>query len=265
MVGEPSQTSGSAGAVFLSYASEDVGAAERIATALRSAGIEVWFDREELRGGDVWDRRIREQIHGCRLFMPIISSHTEARIEGYFRREWKLAVDRTHDLSERVAFLIPAVIDSTTEQKADVPDAFRRVQWTRLLSEQIPAAFVDRVRQLLSPETSSTRTPATPATPRSTPVQRPWSLPPLVWRYRVAMWAIGVALIVALSYFTAERFWLSKHTTTATVTTAVPARAPSENSIAVLPFTDLSEKRDQEYFGTDCPRRSSIFSQESPT
>jgi len=30
---------------------EDVGAAERIATALRDAGIEVWFDRSELRGG----------------------------------------------------------------------------------------------------------------------------------------------------------------------------------------------------------------------
>ena len=41
------------GAVFLSYASEDAAAADRIATALRSAGIEVWFDKSELRGGDV--------------------------------------------------------------------------------------------------------------------------------------------------------------------------------------------------------------------
>ncbi len=56
-----------AGAVFLSYASEDA-AAERIATALRSAGIEVWFDRVELRGGDAWDRQIRKQIHNCALF-----------------------------------------------------------------------------------------------------------------------------------------------------------------------------------------------------
>ena len=40
-----------AGAVFLSYASEDAAAAERIAAAPRSSGIEVWFDRSELRGG----------------------------------------------------------------------------------------------------------------------------------------------------------------------------------------------------------------------
>ena len=108
-------------AVFLSYASQDAEAAKRICDALRAAGIEVWFDQSELRGGDVWDRQIRQQIHDCRLFMPIVSANAEARVEGYFRREWKLAVDRTHDLSERVAFLVPIVIDSTPEAKADVP------------------------------------------------------------------------------------------------------------------------------------------------
>lgn len=46
------------GAVFLSYASEDSEAAGRIAEALRAGGVEVWFDRSELRGGDVWDRKI---------------------------------------------------------------------------------------------------------------------------------------------------------------------------------------------------------------
>jgi len=38
------------GAVFLSYASEDATAAERIATALRDGGIEVWFDKSEPAG-----------------------------------------------------------------------------------------------------------------------------------------------------------------------------------------------------------------------
>lgn len=43
-------------AVFLSYASQDADVAKRICDALRAAGIEVWFDASELRGGDVWDR-----------------------------------------------------------------------------------------------------------------------------------------------------------------------------------------------------------------
>ena len=50
-------------AVFLSYASEDAEAAQGICEALRAAGIEVWFDQSELRGGDVWDQKIRRQIH----------------------------------------------------------------------------------------------------------------------------------------------------------------------------------------------------------
>jgi hypothetical protein len=39
-------------AVFLSYASQDAWAAQRICEALRGSGIEVWFDQSELRGGD---------------------------------------------------------------------------------------------------------------------------------------------------------------------------------------------------------------------
>jgi hypothetical protein len=72
-------------AVSLSYASEDSAAAERICAALRSAGTEVWFDQSELRGVDAWDRQIRTQIQTCALFVPIISAHSQARLEGYFR------------------------------------------------------------------------------------------------------------------------------------------------------------------------------------
>src|SRR5215467_7232746 len=85
---EPASTP--TGAVFLSYASQDSEAAQRICEALRAAGIEVWFDQSELRGGDAWDRKIRDQIRHCALFIPVISRHSQSRLEGYFRREWKL-------------------------------------------------------------------------------------------------------------------------------------------------------------------------------
>ena len=49
-------------AIFLSYAKQDAEAAERICTALRAAGIEVWFDQSELRGGDARDAAIRRRI-----------------------------------------------------------------------------------------------------------------------------------------------------------------------------------------------------------
>ncbi len=136
-------------AVFLSYASQDAEAARRICQALRAAGAEVWFDQSELVGGDAWDAKIRRQIKECVLFVPMISASTQARAEGYFRREWKLAVERTHDMADHVAFLLPVVLDGTTDREAHVPEKFREVQWTRVQTAGAETAFAQRVIKLL--------------------------------------------------------------------------------------------------------------------
>ena len=120
------------GAVFLSYASQDAEIVRRIGEALRAAGIEIWFDQDELVGGDAWDAKIRKQIKDCPLFVPVISAATQARLEGYFRLEWKLAAQRSHTMAEAKPFLLPVVIDGTRDAEAHVPEEFRAVQWTRL-------------------------------------------------------------------------------------------------------------------------------------
>src|SRR3954470_133916 len=109
-------------AVFLSYASQDAEAARRICDTLRAADVEVWFDQSELRGGDVWDAKIRKQIKECALFVPIISGNTQARLEGYFRLEWKLAEDRSHLMAKGKPFIVPVAIDDTCDREAHVPD-----------------------------------------------------------------------------------------------------------------------------------------------
>jgi hypothetical protein len=140
------------GAVFLSYASEDAEAAKRICESLRAAGIEVWFDRSELRGGDAWDQNIRQQIQLCALFVPVISANTQSRPEGYFRLEWKLAVDRSHLMSDDYPFLVPVVVDGTPDSAARVPARFRERQWTRIAEGKSTSAFVERVARLLDGE-----------------------------------------------------------------------------------------------------------------
>ena len=141
-------------AVFLSYASQDAEAAVRVCDALRAAGIEVWFDRSELRGGEAWDKQIRRQIRECALFVAIVSAYTDARPEGYFRLEWKLAVDRSHLMADDAAFLLPIVIGGLPDATARVPDRFREVQWTRVPAADVPMAFVERVHRLLAGGTS---------------------------------------------------------------------------------------------------------------
>ena len=138
-------------AIFLSYTSQDAAAARRICGSLREAGIEVWLDQSELRGGDAWDGAIRKQIKACALFMPLISANSSARVEGYFRLEWKLAVDRSHLFAAERAFIVPVVIDGTGDAEALVPDKFREVQWTACPDGEVPAKFLERIAQLLSP------------------------------------------------------------------------------------------------------------------
>ena len=139
-------------AVFLSYASQDAEAVLRIAEALRAAGVEVWFDKDELAGGDAWDRKIRGQVATCVLFVPVISAATQARREGYFRIEWKLAAQRTQAFADGTPFLLPVVIDATKDGEALVPEEFRAVQWTRLPGGETPEKFCALVRRLLGGE-----------------------------------------------------------------------------------------------------------------
>ncbi len=141
--------SGSSQAVFISYASQDGEAARGICQALRAAGIEVWFDKSDLRGGDAWDAAIKKQVKECALFMALISVNTELRSEGYFRREWNLAVSRMLDMADDQPFLMPVVIDDTPEATARVPDRFRERQWTRLAGGLAPPDFAERIVSLL--------------------------------------------------------------------------------------------------------------------
>jgi TolB-like protein/Flp pilus assembly protein TadD len=239
--------SGESKAVFLSYASEDAEAAQRICDALRAAGVEVWLDKSDLRGGDSWDRSIRQQIHDCALFVPIISQHTHERLEGYFRREWKLAVDRTHDMAEIKAFLVPVVIDSTTEQDPATPEKFRELQWTRLPEGETPPAFVERVRRLLAPADPHVPTPGHAQTG---PVSAATRQSSASWSKRALPLAAAVLVLIAVAYLAIDRPWISKQPAASPTPASAASTAftPPPHSIAVLPFVNMSGDKEQEYF-----------------
>jgi TolB-like protein/Flp pilus assembly protein TadD len=242
--------------VFLSYASEDAPAAQRICEALRAAGIEVWFDQSELRGGDAWDAAIRKQIKSCGLFIPVISRNTHARGEGYFRLEWKLAVDRSDLMATDLPFLVPVAIDDTPNRDPRVPERFRASQWTRLPGGETSLAFVEHIQRLLSREGAPVLSPilgsAGSRITSGPPARSPPSSPPGSARSRTAAtgWIIAAAVLVAvaLGYFVARR--LSRPAPTASATTAAPVarNAPGEASIAVLPLANESGDTSQQYF-----------------
>ncbi|HEV3191768.1 MAG TPA: TIR domain-containing protein, partial [Polyangiaceae bacterium] len=215
-------------AVFLSYASQDAAAAAKICDALRAAGIEVWFDKSELRGGDVWDQSIRRQIKNCALFIPVISKNTDARPEGYFRLEWKLAVDRSHLFTATRAFLVPVVIDDTPDDDDQVPDRFRELQWTRMPAGETPLAFVERVQHLLSGEVSKTIRALPPVEENASRSKR-------VLPLAVAA-VIAAALLLALGTLGLAGLFGSRPS------------ASGAASIAVLPLANESGEASEQYF-----------------
>lgn len=137
-------------AIFISYAREDLPAVQRLKAALDSAGLTTWFDFDRLEGGDDYDRKISANIARCSFFLPVISANTQRRLEGYFRREWSYAVDRSRNIAEGAVFILPVCIDDTPESEALVPDKFRSLHISRLAGGDPSPEFLRRLQDLFS-------------------------------------------------------------------------------------------------------------------
>ena len=217
--------------VFLSYASQDAEAATRICEALRAVGVDVWLDQSALRGGDAWDAQIKKQIHDCSLFIPVISANTNARTEGYFRREWNLAARRLLDMAHDSAFLVPVVIDETREADARVPEEFVHVHWTRLPGGETPPAFAQRVRHLLELHGAPPADARSTTRPGSAAHDRVGSRHPA----RLALIAVA-AIIAAIAIGWGIREWIGRDAGNATDDLALATGELPARSIAVLAF-----------------------------
>jgi hypothetical protein len=135
-------------AIFLSYAREDLAAVQQLKAALDGAGLVTWFDLDRLEGGDDYDHKIRSNIARCSFFVPVISANTQRRHEGYFRREWSYAVDRTRNMADGAVFLLPVCVDDTAESAALVPDKFKSLHIARLPAGEPSPEFVVRLQAL---------------------------------------------------------------------------------------------------------------------
>ena len=139
------------GAIFVSYANEDVEAASRLAEGLRSAGLEVWFDKDALQMGDDWARSIRRGIERCSLFLPVISRRalSEENRRRFFWREWNDAADFARGMAPDEVFIVSVAIDDTRIDHAPLPDSFKRAQGKTLPDGNVTPDVAEVLKELV--------------------------------------------------------------------------------------------------------------------
>ncbi len=115
---------------FLSYAKEDAATASYLYQELTAAGVDVWFDSENLRPGVKWKSEIRKAIRKSRYFIALISSTSIAK-KGFVQREVRDALEVFREFPENETYLIPVRLDA-----CEVPfDELAELQWVDLFPE----------------------------------------------------------------------------------------------------------------------------------
>lgn len=97
--------------VFICHAHEDKDYADSLYKTLEKAGIRPWLDKENLRGGDEWDKVIEKAIEKEIDYVIILQSRELAKkVEGYVNKEINMALDRQDKFRRGIRFIIPVKI-----------------------------------------------------------------------------------------------------------------------------------------------------------
>ena len=145
-----------AGAIFLSYCHADRDLAFRIAEKLQRLGCLVWLDRDRLGAGDNFENHLEDAVKHCSLFLSLITSTTESRVESYFHRERRWAAARAQQFAPNEAFYIPLASENVPSDPQREPREFRTIHVERTQredpakpeTENISDALCERLRGL---------------------------------------------------------------------------------------------------------------------
>ena len=221
--------------VFISYASQDAAVAAALVEALERRGIACWIAPRDVKAGALYADSIVRAISGAKAFVLVLSesaiasSHVGKEVERASSKKRPIIALRVD-----AAPLTPALEYFLSES-----------QWVEARAGNMEAAYSRLIDAIREPE--QTGPGIIPAVTSGTSAGTASAAHLQSRRNRVLL-AAGLAVVaVALAALLADKFWLAKH-----VTAEEPAAATnvvSDKSIAVLPFTDMSEKKDQEYFG----------------
>ena len=213
-------TAGPARLLFISYASHDAEVAQKVCSALEAAGFPCWLAPRDVKPGAQYADAIVGAINEAKAVVLVLSGGAVA--SSHVGREVERAASKHKKI---IAFRIDAASLSRAleyflgeSQWIDVP-ALGMTAALAKLAEAVGQGPANRAQQI-------------PATKRTTRTKK-----------RIAI-AAAILVCVGAAAALGLHFWSYNHRGAQPATPA----AITDKSIAVLPFTDMSEKKDQEYF-----------------
>jgi TolB-like protein/Flp pilus assembly protein TadD len=237
------KASGSTPEVFISYASQDATLAEAIVEALERQGLKCWIAPRDVTAGAPYAGQIIHAIDAAKASVLILSR--DAAASPHVLREVERTTSKRHSI---VALRI-----DQAPLPADFEYFLNASHWLDTSADSIWRVLP----KLVAAVQFALQTPA--GTPAGAPTSHA-SAPAVSTRPLKKMAMIVVSLIgLSLVGFVADRLWLSHRRAVqppaSALGPAAPASGPTpaaptipEKSVAVLPFVDMSEKKDQEYF-----------------
>ena len=222
--------------VFISYASHDKAVADATCEALESAGVACWIAPRNVTPGEFYAESIVHAIDSAKVIVLVLSQHGAA--SQHVLREVERASSKGHPVvSLRIdAARLPAgleyFLNSSQWLDASVTGTARALP-----------RLVEAVKNALAQPSAAVHVDTRPPVGTRTNQRR-----------RRMLVGSGAIILAALAYLATAKFLpsmrgMTQHPVASIAATGKPPEVPiTDKSVAVLPFADMSEKHDQEYF-----------------
>jgi TIR domain/HEAT repeats len=99
--------------VFIAYVRENADLVDRLARELKSRGVTVWLDRNDIEPGARWRDSIKDAIHRGTFFLACFSREYNERDRSYMSEELTLAIDELRARPSTHTWFIPILINET--------------------------------------------------------------------------------------------------------------------------------------------------------
>jgi hypothetical protein len=125
--------------IFVSYAHPDLAVVRKLVAFLKSAGLEVWFDKDKLLAGQDWESEITKAIKQCSLFLVNISSNSIDR-RGVYQKEIRIALDVARTIPPSQLYIMPVRLN-----ECSIPEHLAAYHILPLYEENGPEALIKSI------------------------------------------------------------------------------------------------------------------------